>query len=60
MSGKEFKSLLISRGLTQKSVAHSIGVSPQTLSSFLNGNLKELKKSKYYRLCNELGIEVLF
>lgn len=60
MTGRQFKRIIEQQGLSQRSVAREIGVSPSTLGKFLNGDLKELRKSKYYRLCKLLGVDVLF
>lgn len=60
MSGNQFKEYIESHKLCKKTIAQSIGLTPQHFSNFLNGHIRELKKCKYYRLCNELGIEVLF
>lgn len=60
MTGKQFKVILDERGLSQRSVAKEIGVSYSTINSFLNRTLGDLKKSKYYRLCKFLGVDVLF
>ncbi|MGD6896081.1 helix-turn-helix domain-containing protein [Bacillus infantis] len=60
MTGKQFKSIIESRNLSQKAVARSIGITPQQLSNYLNGTIRELSKSKYYRLCQELEVNVLF
>jgi transcriptional regulator with XRE-family HTH domain len=56
----QFKYILHERGLSQKVVSKEIGVTPQLLNSFLNGRISGLKKSKQYRLCNLLGIDILF
>jgi transcriptional regulator with XRE-family HTH domain len=58
MSGKQFKAVLNRLQLPQNVVAKEIGVSPQHLSNFLNGRVGGLNKSKYYRLCDLLGIDI--
>jgi transcriptional regulator with XRE-family HTH domain len=56
MTATEFKSILDSRGLSYNAVSREIGVSPSTLTKFLRNDLKQLRKSKYYRLCIYLNI----
>jgi transcriptional regulator with XRE-family HTH domain len=56
MTANEFKSILDSRGLRYSVVSREIGVSPSTLTKYLKNDIKQLRKSKYYRLCMYLNI----
>jgi transcriptional regulator with XRE-family HTH domain len=56
MTANQFKSILDNRGLSYSAVSKEIGVSPSTLTKFLRNDLKQLRKSKYYRLCMYLNI----
>lgn len=60
MSGKQFKELIRQKGISQKEVAHAIGMNTNALNSFLNGYTMDLHKSKYYRLCDFLGLDVRY
>ncbi|WP_214480988.1 helix-turn-helix transcriptional regulator [Bacillus sp. SM2101] len=59
MTGWQFKDLLKQQGYTNAYVAKEIGVSASTLGRFLNGEV-ELNKSKYYRLCSFLGLDLWY
>lgn len=59
-TASQFKSLIEQQNLTQRFVAREIGLSYEYLNSYLNGHQNYLQKSKYYRLCQLLGVDVLF
>lgn len=59
MTGKQFGILIKERGLTRKAVSSEIGIHPSALSNYLNMK-GDISRSKYYRLCELLGIDVLF
>lgn len=56
LNAKQIKEVIKQKGYTQKTIATEIGVNPSVISNFLNGR-SSINKSKYYRLCDLLGIE---
>ncbi|MGD6831408.1 helix-turn-helix domain-containing protein [Sutcliffiella halmapala] len=46
--------------MKQSIVAKEIGLNATTLNAYLNDRIPEIRKSKYFRLCDLLGIDVLF
>lgn len=55
INSKFIKMKIIERGLTQIEVANYIGITPETLSRWINGELGNI--NKFIKLCKFLNID---
>lgn len=58
MLENQIKKLIKQKGYSQKYVAKEIGLSYSRFNAILNTNIKELSKSKQYRLYHLLDIPI--